>query len=324
MFSRAIESGYLKPDRSMCDGVLELTGCRRLLAMDWNNREKLAGWVMVQSKELDYDNDGCDVDPADAKQITLEQCLSIFTEPEKLSPEEAWFCPRCKAHREATKQMSLWRLPTILIVQLKRFSFKNLIWRDKIDKMVVYPIRGLDLSPYWCTRLQPGDPVPIYDLYAVVNHHGNILGGHYTTYSRLPDLLDSRKSSLDGALFRRQPRRTMLERNACAKSAYLLLLPRRRKAATTPPFPAPPPGRRRHFPPLTRATSRHDDDDDDDAVRRRNRREPPKELGRRVARGAICGVGLAVGRLGEGPVYTDMDYRRLTSRCLQPLCMQRP
>lgn len=57
------------------------------------------------------------------------------------SPVLFRYCPQCKAHREATKQMSLWRLPTILIVQLKRFSFKNLIWRDKIDKMVEYPIR---------------------------------------------------------------------------------------------------------------------------------------------------------------------------------------
>lgn len=51
------------------------------------------------------------------------------------------YCPQCKEHREATKQLSTWRLPHTLIIQLKRFSFRNFIWRDKIDKMVEFPTR---------------------------------------------------------------------------------------------------------------------------------------------------------------------------------------
>lgn len=29
------------------------------------------------------------------------------------------------------------------------------------------------------------DRPPIYDLYGVANHHGGLLGGHYTAYARL-------------------------------------------------------------------------------------------------------------------------------------------
>jgi len=47
---------------------------------------------------------------------------------------------RCKKPVEATKQMSLWKLPPVLIVQLKRFSFKYVLYSDKIDKFVDYPI----------------------------------------------------------------------------------------------------------------------------------------------------------------------------------------
>lgn len=36
--------------------------------------------------------------------------------------------------------MSLWRLPEILTIQLKRFSFRNLLWRDKIDQKVHFPV----------------------------------------------------------------------------------------------------------------------------------------------------------------------------------------
>ncbi len=77
----------------------------------------------------------------DQREISLYQCLDLFTEPEVLSPEESWYCPQCKEHREATKQLSIWKLPATFIIQLKRFSFRNFIWRDKIDKMVDFPTR---------------------------------------------------------------------------------------------------------------------------------------------------------------------------------------
>ena len=51
------------------------------------------------------------------------------------------YCPTCKAHREATKQLSVWRLPEILIIHLKRFSFRNILFKDKITKLVDFPLR---------------------------------------------------------------------------------------------------------------------------------------------------------------------------------------
>ena len=51
------------------------------------------------------------------------------------------YCSRCKDHCEATKQLSVWRLPRVLIVHLKRFSFANFIWRDKINELVTFPLR---------------------------------------------------------------------------------------------------------------------------------------------------------------------------------------
>jgi len=33
--------------------------------------------------------------------------------------------------------------------------------------------------------------IPLYDLYGVVNHHGSLLGGHYTAYARCLDQYDS-------------------------------------------------------------------------------------------------------------------------------------
>lgn len=56
-------------------------------------------------------------------------------------PSVRRYCPQCKQHREASKQLLLWRLPNVLIVQLKRFSFRSFIWRDKINDLVEFPVR---------------------------------------------------------------------------------------------------------------------------------------------------------------------------------------
>ena len=58
-----------------------------------------------------------------------------------LSLSPCRYCSRCKQHREATKQMSVWRLPRYLIIHLKRFSFHNYVWRSKIDDYVSFPLQ---------------------------------------------------------------------------------------------------------------------------------------------------------------------------------------
>ncbi|XP_013772664.1 ubiquitin carboxyl-terminal hydrolase 19-like isoform X1 [Limulus polyphemus] len=194
------------------------------LGMDWQNYEKQKNYVLVESKDLDveYYDDDRETLKKDSKDITLTQCLQLFTEPEVLSPQEAWYCPRCKEHREATKQLSLWRLPPVLIIQLKRFSFKNLIWRDKIDKMVEFPLRGLDLSPYFCGPISPPGVSPLYDLYAVINHHGGILGGHYTAFGRCVNLQNTRRSEIDWRLFDDSRVSFVPETSVVTRSAYML------------------------------------------------------------------------------------------------------
>ncbi len=113
--------------------------------------------------------------------ITLGDCLDEFGKPEILSQDDAWYCPRCKEHRRASKTFEIWKAPDILVVHLKRFSSQARM-RDKLDVLVNFPIEGLDLS----TRLaiQDDEKSPIYDLFAVDNHYGGLGGGHYTAYAQ--------------------------------------------------------------------------------------------------------------------------------------------
>jgi len=103
--------------------------------------------------------------------------LEIFTSQEVLKPEDAWYCPKCEKHQEATKKIDLWKLPNILILHLKRFNSRS--WKEKLETLIDYPI-DLDLTPYLLSTSTEQNAQ--YELYSVVNHSGASGVGHYTAY----------------------------------------------------------------------------------------------------------------------------------------------
>ena len=113
--------------------------------------------------------------------VTLGDCLDEFGKPEILSQNDAWYCPRCKEHRRASKTFELWKAPDILVIHLKRFSAHGR-FRDKLDVHVDFPIEGLDLSSR--LAVQEDGKSSIYDLIAVDNHYGGLGGGHYTAFAQ--------------------------------------------------------------------------------------------------------------------------------------------
>ncbi|KAF0288001.1 Ubiquitin carboxyl-terminal hydrolase 19 [Amphibalanus amphitrite] len=258
------------------DEPLDLRG-PRTVAMDWKTaRRRWQPCCLVDDKELESDPDP-EPEPEPTGRIGLHQCLRLFTEPERLSPGEAWYCPRyvlslvlslgeawycpryvlslvlslgeawycprcvlslvlslgeawycprCKAHREAEKQLSLWRLPLNLIIQLKRFSFKESFYgRDKIDRMVEFPVRDLNLRQYLTE--EPDEGRVLYDLYGVINHHGGILGGHYTAFARCVDPLRPENAELGWRRFDDARVVRMKEEEVMTSEAYLLFYRRR-------------------------------------------------------------------------------------------------
>jgi ubiquitin carboxyl-terminal hydrolase 8 len=134
-------------------------------------------------------------------KISLEQCLDAFVKDEVLEKSEAWNCPNCKTLRKAIKKLSLSRLPPVLMIHLKRFSFKG-PFTDKLDTLVDFPIKGLDLTNYLPPPLPPSadrtrssamsaddprTPLPPYkyDLYGVTNHFGSLSSGHCEWHIRV-------------------------------------------------------------------------------------------------------------------------------------------
>ena len=91
-----------------------------------------------------------------------------------------WTCPKCRRRHDAYKKLDLWRLPPVIILHLKRFSFANNTAR-KDYAQVAFPLRDLDLSQL-AIGPHPGSHSMVYDLYGVVEHHGSQHSGHYTAF----------------------------------------------------------------------------------------------------------------------------------------------
>lgn len=117
------------------------------------------------------------------ESISLYACLEAFLKEEPLGPEDMWYCPSCKEHRQASKKLDLWRLPEILVVHLKRFSYSRFM-KNKLETFVNFPTHDLDLTNYVAGKNGPRQS-NVYELYAVSNHYGSMGGGHYTAYVNL-------------------------------------------------------------------------------------------------------------------------------------------
>ena len=131
--------------------------------------------------------------------FSLGDCLDEFGKPEILSENDAWYCPRCKEHRRASKTFELWKAPDILVIHLKRFSAHGR-FNNKLDVMVDFPLEGLDLSSRLATKQEDGNNA-VYELFAVDNHYGGLGGGHYTAYAK--NFIDKAWYEFNGKLIER-------------------------------------------------------------------------------------------------------------------------
>ncbi|KAF8628559.1 hypothetical protein AX15_003826 [Amanita polypyramis BW_CC] len=133
---------------------------------------------------------------------SLAACLRRYTQPERLGSKE-YSCAKCgKASHEASKRLSIRKLPPVLSFQFKRFEQKatDKATTRKIGTQIRFPAT-LNMAPY--TTLYMGEsekengalPLSLtgpdgmyeYDLFAVINHEGQMNNGHYTNFARFGD-----------------------------------------------------------------------------------------------------------------------------------------
>ncbi|XP_066102153.1 ubiquitin carboxyl-terminal hydrolase 4 isoform X2 [Saccopteryx bilineata] len=198
------------------DGKLLKLNSRSTLAIDWDTETRSLYYDEQESEA--YEKHVSMLQPQKKKKmaVALRDCIELFTTMETLGEHDPWYCPNCKKHQQATKKFDLWSLPKILVVHLKRFSYSR-YWRDKLDTVVEFPVRGLNMSEFVCDL--SARPY-VYDLIAVSNHYGAMGVGHYTAYA---------KNKLNGKWYYFDDSNVSLasEDQIVTKAAYVLFYQRR-------------------------------------------------------------------------------------------------
>ncbi|XP_033925467.1 ubiquitin carboxyl-terminal hydrolase 2 isoform X1 [Melopsittacus undulatus] len=114
-------------------------------------------------------------------EVTLMDCLRLFTKEDVLDGDEKPTCCRCKARTRCTKKFSIQKFPKILVLHLKRFSEAR-IRTSKLTTFINFQLKDLDLREFASQSCNHA----VYNLYAVSNHSGTTMGGHYTAYCKSP------------------------------------------------------------------------------------------------------------------------------------------
>ncbi|OWZ17211.1 Ubiquitin-specific protease [Phytophthora megakarya] len=113
--------------------------------------------------------------------VPLAKCMDALMREEAISLEDHWVCECCGVPREGTRLSAIWRLPDLVMVQLKRFQYLENQHKQKVRALVDFPRKGLDFSKWMGHQDERSS---VYDLYAVANHVGGLTRGHYTAYCR--------------------------------------------------------------------------------------------------------------------------------------------
>ncbi|ESO97934.1 hypothetical protein LOTGIDRAFT_153045 [Lottia gigantea] len=121
------------------------------VAIDW---EPTALHLRYQTTQERFYEEHESVEESRRKQtepIDLDTCLQAFTKEEELGEDELYYCSKCKKHCLACKKLDIWRLPPVLIINLKRFQFLNGRW-VKSHKIVKFPFKDFDPTHYLAQR----------------------------------------------------------------------------------------------------------------------------------------------------------------------------
>ena len=110
------------------------------------------------------------------ERISINKCFEEFTKIQTLDENNLYKCPKCKLSIAANNKIELYKIPKILIIQLKRFENGQ-----KIKTFIEFPIKNLDISSFISQSSPYFENTSLikYDLFAVSNHYGELEYGHY-------------------------------------------------------------------------------------------------------------------------------------------------
>lgn len=110
--------------------------------------------------------------PEDNKNPSLYDCLDLYITGETI---EGYLNEKTNKKETIRKNIEFWSFPSVLVIDIKRYNSMN----RKNQILIDFPLENLNLSKYVVGYNKESY---IYDLYAICNHSGSVMGGHYTAF----------------------------------------------------------------------------------------------------------------------------------------------
>uniref|UniRef100_A0AC35TGP1 Ubiquitin carboxyl-terminal hydrolase n=1 Tax=Rhabditophanes sp. KR3021 TaxID=114890 RepID=A0AC35TGP1_9BILA len=141
----------------------------------------------------------------------LNDCLKSHFDDSVL--EDGWKCAKCKVVSPASRDVKIWKLPTYLVIQLKRFEYDGIDY-SKNEIFCQFDIKCLNMAPFLHPHSKTyNKSITNYELYSVTNHKGTLRAGHYYSYTKN----DGNWSNYNDSRVTEIP-----ENHLCGEAAYIL------------------------------------------------------------------------------------------------------
>ncbi|CAJ1989996.1 ubiquitin carboxyl-inal hydrolase [Leishmania donovani] len=114
--------------------------------------------------------------PRTSSKVSLDDCFAAYCREEILDDSSMYMCPNCHQKVNARKQLLFYSAPPVLFITLKRFRcYGDFTTASKVNSSVFFS-KTLNIASYMCSSFSKTK----YHLVGIINHQGNMYGGHYT------------------------------------------------------------------------------------------------------------------------------------------------
>ena len=145
---------------------IQCTECKK-------SSERFEPWLMIKAP----------LPPAPAPAPTMDECIKDAFASETL---DDYFCESCGTKRKAVITNHISRLPSTVILVLKRFGNDG----RKKRGCIPWNLDAIDFKEHMAFHRNPFDKSldTLYETYAVIEHHGGTNAGHYIMFAKQNDV----------------------------------------------------------------------------------------------------------------------------------------
>jgi ubiquitin C-terminal hydrolase len=109
----------------------------------------------------------------DGRPKSLMECMQDELKEESI---DDYACDACKQKTLTMKKQSIWKLPKVFLVTLKRFT----PFGSRDNTPLLYDGNSICLQTLFSSESHEKSKSKQYSVFASIDHHGNHMGGHYT------------------------------------------------------------------------------------------------------------------------------------------------